>query len=177
VPRDIAEMIAGNLFDGFHTAALGASNTVYTLASRPDVFAQVVASPDLVTNAIFESFRMEPPVITLKRWVLKDVEYDGYLLPRGTIIDMMWGLGGYDPAAIRDPMRFDLTRSRQGSTTFGMGLHICPGRYVAIMLVETLLESILARKLAFHAADQAEWYPAHAMSQLRTLPLQVTAAG
>lgn len=176
VPRDVAEMIAGNLFDGFHTAALGASNTVYTLASRPDIFAEIVASPDLVPNAIFESLRMEPPVIMLKRWVLKDVEYDGYLLPRGTIIAMVWGLSGYDPTVIRDPMRFDLSRSRQASTTFGMGLHICPGRYVAIMLVETLVESLLARRFAFQSADKAEWYPAHAMSQLRTFPLQLTAA-
>nr|WP_246866344.1 MULTISPECIES: cytochrome P450 [unclassified Novosphingobium] len=165
-------MLAGNLIDGFHTAALGAANTLFALLKNPDALAQVHADRQLVANAIFEALRIEPPVIHLPRWAMEEVIFAGVRIPRGAIVSLMWGVGGFDPAAVPDPMRFDLDRSRKGSTTFGGGQHICPGRYVAVMLVEVLLDAVMARGLTLTPGTTApQWIPAHAMGQMERFPL------
>ena len=176
VPVSVGAMLGGNLIDGFHTAALAAANTIHALASRPDAFARIAADPALVPGAIFEALRLEPPVLMLKRWVIADVMFDDMRLERGSVIAMLWGVGGYDPDVFADPVAFDAARSRQGSTTFGGGLHLCPGRYFAVMLVRVLLEAMLARGWRFGATDAAEWIPGHAMGQLRHFPLEIREA-
>ncbi|MBB3358266.1 MULTISPECIES: cytochrome P450 [unclassified Novosphingobium] len=177
VPRDVGAMLAGNLIDGFHTAALGAANTLFALLKNPDALARVVTDRQLVTSAIFEALRIEPPVIHLPRWAMEEVIFAGVRIPRGAIVSLMWGIGGFDPAAVTDPLRFDLDRSRKGSTTFGGGQHICPGRYVAVMLIEVLLDAVMARGLTLTPGTAApQWIPAHAMGQMERFPLRLVPA-
>lgn len=174
VPKNVASLLAGNLIDGFHTAALAAANTIYVLNRNPDALVAVDRSRDLVTAAIFEALRLEPPVIFLNRWCLEDIVIDGLRVPQGTVVTMMWGVGGYDPTVFDEPAKFNLERSRLGSTTFGGGLHICPGRYVAIMLTATLLDEILGRRWLQRAdLGPADWFPGHVMSQLKTFTLRM----
>lgn len=174
VPRDLGHMLAGNLVDGYHTAALGAANALHVLAARPAVLEELHQNPEKIMGAIFEALRLEPPVIFLKRWIKDPVTYDGFLIPGGTSVIMMWGAGGFDPAAFPDPFSFDLERSRRGSTVFGGGIHICPGRFVAPMLTKILIETIIERGIMFAApAEDAPFYPTHIMSQLQRLPLQI----
>jgi len=174
VPRDVGAMIAGNLIQGYHTAAVAAANTLYTLLRHPEALQNIVEHRQLVPNAIFEALRMEPPVLQLPRWAIEDTVVEGVRVPQGTIVTMMWGIGGFDPDTFPDPFRFDLARSRRGSTTFGGGLHICPGRYVAVMLVEVLLDEWLTRGLSIASAEEApRWHPAHVMGQMERFPLRV----
>jgi len=174
VPKDVASLLAGNLVDGFHTAALAAANTIFVLSRHPDILADIDASRELLPNAIFEALRLEPPVIFLNRWCLEDIVVDDLRIPRGTVVTMMWGVGGYDPAAFPDPAAFVHGRSRQGSTTFGGGSHICPGRHVAVMLTSMLVDGLLQRRwLQGASAGEATWYPAHVMSQLKRFDLDI----
>lgn len=173
-PRTVGEVLSGNLIDGFHTAALASANTCYALSRHPEILDEVRGSPQLLARAIAESLRLEPPVILLKRYALDDFEHDGTLIPRGTQIVMMWGAGNLDPKAFPDPEKFDLSRNQQGITTFGNGIHICPGRYVGVMLTRVLLEGFEARNLRFGPGKtEARWIPSHIMSQLSALPLKV----
>lgn len=174
VPANVGLMLAGNLFDGFHTAALGAANTVYALVRRPEVLAAVRASPELLAGAITEALRMEPPVIMLNRFVLDDVEYDGQIIAKGTTVVMMWGAGNYDPEVFETPELFDPRRSHQGLTTFGGGAHICPGRFVSLMLIRTLLGVLGEQGIELEAADDGDhWLGGHMMCQLSAFPVQV----
>lgn len=170
VPREAGAFLAGNLFDGFHTATLAATNTLYALASRPEVWRQLRASPDLIPAAVSEALRLEPPVIHLTRRASAELAYDGVRIPRGTTIIMMWGAANRDPIAFRDPEAFDLGRSQQGTTTFGGGAHICPGRFTATLLAQSLVEALLAADLEAQLAEtQGAWIDNHAMCQLRCL--------
>jgi cytochrome P450 len=173
VPKNVGKLLAGNLFDGFHTAALGAANTFYALMRYPEASAQIKASPDLLPTAISEALRLEPPVITLNRLALADVEYDGMLIRKGTSVAMFWGAGNLDPAAFPNPMTFDLSRSHQGLTTFGGGSHICPGRFAATMLTRVMLEAFAERNLVAEPIEGETWIQGHTMSQLATLPARV----
>ena len=174
VPKTAGAFLAGNLFDGFHTAALAVTNTIRTLIEYPEALVRLRAEPHKVAAAVSECLRLEPPVIHLSRVVSADFEYDGQIISAGVRIMMMWGAANRDPAAFPDPERFDLDRSHQGSTTFGGGAHICPGRFVASLVAKSLLEVLIERRLEVRASGGAnDWIGNHAMCQLRRLPVML----
>lgn len=174
VPPDVGKLLAGNLVEGFHTAAVGAANTVFALLSNPGAFAEVMAAPEKLPAALLESLRSEPPVIFLKRYILQDTEYAGVQIPKGTVVNMLWAAGNHDPSVFPDPASFRLDRDHRGITTFGGGAHICPGRHVAMMLIRLLMEEIAARGLVFSLTEGPyDWLGNHAMSQLPHMRLRV----
>lgn len=175
VPIDAGAALAGNLVDGYHTAAVGIANCLYVLSRHPDIMPQISQDRSLVLPAIFEALRLAPPVIALKRWAIEEFVLDGLRVPAGTSIMMMWGIGGYDPDQFSDPETFVLDRSRQGSTTFGGGHHLCPGRYLAPMLAKVLLDEMFDRNL-FPSPDdtRAEWIKGSVMCQLNAFELRFT---
>jgi cytochrome P450 len=175
VPGSLGALLAGNLVDGFHTAALATANTFHTLLDNEDAYEAVRSRPDLLPRAIAESLRLEPPVLLLPRYVLKDFHHDGTVFPRDTIIEMLWAAGNHDPAVFRNPEQFDLHRPHTGLTTFGKGVHICPGRYVGVMLVRILIEEFAAKGVRLQALGAADWYPSHKMAQLKAMPVSVVA--
>lgn len=174
VPRDVGALLAGNLVDGFHTAAVAAANTLYVLARRPAVLRQLREAPHLLGAAVMESLRCEPPVVALRRYVVRDVDYDGYMIPKGTMVTMLWAAGNHDPDAFPEPEAFRLDRAHGGITTFGAGTHLCPGRNVALMLVRVLIDELMAAGIELTPGDRGDdWIGNHLMNQLRTLPLRV----
>ena len=48
VPKTVGDLLAGNLVDGFHTAALASANTVFTLVRHPEAASAVKADPGLL---------------------------------------------------------------------------------------------------------------------------------
>lgn len=172
LPKTVGAFLAGNLFDGFHTAALAITNTIRTLLEHPEVMARVRAAPEMAAPAVSECLRLEAPVIHLNRFVSADIEYDGLVIPAGTSVVMMWAAGNRDPDAFAEPDRFDLTRPQQGATTFGGGAHICPGRFVASLVARSLVEALIEGGIDIRAAgDMDDWIGNHAMCQLRRLPV------
>lgn len=175
VPESLGAFLAGNLFDGFHTASLATANTFYALLRRPEALAAIRRTPDRLPRAISEALRLEPPVLFLPRYILADFHYDGIIIPSGNVITMLWAAGNHDPSVFTDPEMFDLDRTHVGLTTFGGGIHICPGRYIAVMLVRVLIE-----EMEFHGVDvesetsPATWYPDHKMSQLKAMPVRLS---
>lgn len=178
VPKNVGALLAGNLVDGFHTAALAATNTLYALLRHPETYAQVKASPNLTAAAVMEGLRCEPPVLFLRRYVIRDLVFDGLVIAKGTSVAMLWGAGNYDPSVFPDPQTFRLDRPHSGITTFGGGTHICPGRNMALMLVRTLLESLEELGVEFSLAERDyAWLGNHVMGQLRSMPVMVRQRG
>ncbi|MBN9063710.1 MAG: hypothetical protein BGP06_04630 [Rhizobiales bacterium 65-9] len=160
--------------DGVHTAALAAANTFFTLIGHPEALEVVRLSPQLVGRAIAEALRLEPPVLFLSRYVLKDFHYQGVIVPAGNIIAMLWAAGNHDPSVFPKPETFDMNRPQAGLTTFGGGIHICPGRYVGVMLVWVLIEEFESHGVRCSLGERAaQWYPAHKMGQLKVLPVRL----
>lgn len=88
----------------------------------------------------------------------EDIEYRGYLIPKGTILvpSIWWFL--HDPEVYQDPLSFDPTRfisprdePDPSNVAFGFGRRICPGRHLA----ETSLFLTIAQLLATFNIDKA----------------------
>ena len=177
VPKTVGEFLAGNLIDGVHTAALAAANTFFTLVSTPDAMETVRQTPELLPRVIAESLRLNPPVLFLSRFSLREFHYDDLIIPAGNVISMMWGAGNHDPAAFADPEVFNPNRPPAGLTTFGGGIHICPGRYLGVMLVKIMIETFEANGVICEAGEHpAVWYPSHKLAQLKVFPVRIRKA-
>jgi cytochrome P450 len=177
VAENVGKLLAGNLVDGFHTAAVGAANMVYTLLRFPDVMADLQASPEKTGTAVMEALRCEPPVIALKRYALADIEYGGVVIPKGAQVLMLWAAGNHDPDVFEAPLEFRLDRNLRGVTTFGGGAHICVGRVVATMLAQVLLEELGKQDFELALVDEDyPWFENFLMSQMIRMPVAVRRA-
>jgi cytochrome P450 len=175
VPDSIGLMMASNLIDGFHTVAVAASSSVYMLLRHPREMDSVRAQPALARAVVFETLRLLSPLTMTQRYALGEMEYANVRIPQGTPLIMLWAVGNRDPQAFTDPDTFSLTRPRRNETTFGGGVHICPGRYAAGMLAEVVVTEVCAADVNISlAADRCEWFGRSVLCQLVAMPVNLS---
>jgi cytochrome P450 len=116
-----------------------------TLARFPDQRAQVAADLSLANSTVEEVLRMEPPGPFNSRYVTRDVEYYGQVVPAGSAILGMLGAANRDPARFENPDTFDIHRKKGLMLTFLLGPHYCLGSALARLEGRVALEEILKR--------------------------------
>jgi cytochrome P450 len=115
------------------------------LARHPEQRAKLVATPDLVPNAVEELLRYEAPSPIQARFVTRDVEWYGRKVPKYSKIAMLTGSAGRDEREFPDAGRFDVARAFDRHVTFGYGIHFCLGASLARLEARVVLEETLAR--------------------------------
>ena len=165
------------------TVVAGAGNETTTkligwftklLGEHPDQRAAIVADPDLVANAIEEVLRFEPPGPHLARYVAKDVELHGQVVPAGSAMLMIAASANRDPERFDDPDRFDVRRDTAGHITFGYGAHFCLGAALARLEGRVVLDEMLQRWPEWEVdLDGAHLAPTSTVRGYETLPIRV----
>ncbi|KAL6647620.1 hypothetical protein ACP70R_015057 [Stipagrostis hirtigluma subsp. patula] len=93
-----------------------------------------------------ETLRLVPPAFGIVRKTVDDVEFGGYLIPKGWQVMQATNMTQWDPAIFQDPGRFDPARFESPAAAaippysfvpFGGGARVCPGNEFA--RVETLV--------------------------------------
>ncbi|KAK4860239.1 hypothetical protein QYF36_019771 [Acer negundo] len=160
IDNAIIVMVAGH-----DTSSILITFMIKLLADDPSVYATIIqeheeiakskASGELLTwedlakmkytwRAAMETLRIIPPVFCSFRKVLKDFEYEGYIIPKGW--QVMWAacMTHMDEKNFPDPSKFDATRFEKQSPSppfsfvaFGGGSRMCPGNEFA--RIETLV--------------------------------------
>lgn len=156
---------------GSETMGTGLAWTWFLLAQDQAVQAKLHAELDTVlgsrlptladvaqlryTKMVFaESLRMYPPAWVLARYLTKDFETAGYVLPAGSIVILSQYLMHHDPRYFPDPSRFDPqrwtseakgTRPQYSYFPFGGGPRGCLGEGLA-WIQGTLLIAIIAQR-------------------------------
>ena len=120
-------------------------NAAVVLAANPEQRAELVADPSLIPNAIEELLRFEAPSPVNGRWVMKDVELHGTIVPAGSKVLLLTGSAGRDDDAFPDADRFDIHRDIKKHATFGYGIHFCLGASLARTEGRIAIEETLKR--------------------------------
>ena len=108
------------------------SNTVWALLSHPDQYESVCTNPDLLSQAIEEALRWEPPVQSCTRFVTRSVTVRSIELAAGEMVQCMVGAANRDPEHFADPDVFDLWRANaRDHLSFATGKHFCLGAALA----------------------------------------------
>ena len=137
-----ASMVAGA---GNETATRLIGFTVQLLAQHPEQRRLLVEDPSLVPAAIEEILRLESPSPAQARWVEKEVELHGAIVPADSVMLLLNGAANRDPRHWTDPDSFDVHRDEGPHLAFGYGLHFCLGAALARLEGRVALEEILRR--------------------------------
>jgi cytochrome P450 len=116
-----------------------------TLGDHPDQRRVVVQDRSLVPNAVEEILRFEPPGLAAARYVVRDVEHQGKVVPAGSPLLLLLGSANRDERRHPDGDRFEVSRSVPQHLTFGFGIHFCLGASLARAEGRIALEEILKR--------------------------------
>ncbi|XP_053691052.1 cytochrome P450 4c21-like [Sabethes cyaneus] len=101
-----------------------------------------------------ESFRLYTPIPTIGRTLLKDMEIDGVMVPRGTYAVVSIFNLHRNPEVYPDPERFNPERFSEENGTpigpydympFSTGFRNCPGQRFALLELKVVLVKLLAR--------------------------------
>src|SRR5262245_40200917 len=119
--------------------------TAYLLDRFPDQRRLLAADRSVVPNAIEEILRYEAPSPVQARYVTRDVDLHGTLVPEGSTLLLLNGSANRDERAFADADRLDVTRRDIHHLSFGHGIHFCLGASLARLEGCVALEEILAR--------------------------------
>lgn len=115
------------------------------LGENPDQRREIAADPNLITPAIEEILRMEPPGPAVARYVAQDVEIHGQTVPAGSAMLFLLAAANRDEDRFPDSESFNVHRQGQPHITFGRGVHSCLGSALARVEGRVALQEILKR--------------------------------
>ena len=159
-------LVAGN-----DTSTTLIGNSIAILARHPDVRAELVADPGLVSGAIEEILRRESPSQVLPRTAARDVMLHDVTIPAGARVLLCWAAANLDEREFPDPLRFNIHRGAQRHLALGHGIHFCLGASLARLEARVCLEVLLERWPEYHLAEGRERYVSHWARAWRRLPL------
>jgi cytochrome P450 len=130
---------------GTETVARLLGFAAVTLAQYPDQRQLLVDDPSLIPNAVEELLRFEAPSPIQSRWVSRDIELHGTIVPRGSKMSLLNGSGDRDERHFENPDTFDVRRNIDRHLAFGYGTHFCIGAALARLEGKVALQETLRR--------------------------------
>jgi len=115
------------------------------LAEHPDQRHEIVADRSLIPGAIEEVLRYEAPSPVQARWVTRDAEHHGRVVPKDSIMLLLNGSANRDDRHFPDGDRFDIHRTIDHHVSFGYGIHFCLGAALARLEGRVALDEVLNR--------------------------------
>ncbi|CDY63039.1 BnaCnng41300D [Brassica napus] len=101
-------------------------------------------------NVILESLRMASIIPFTFREAVDDVEYKGYLIPKGWKVMPLFRNIHHNPKyfsnpEVFDPSRFEVNPKPNTFMPFGSGVHACPGNELAKLQILIFLHDLVSK--------------------------------
>ena len=123
------------------TSALGTA--CYRLLTDKALRQALLDDRRLVTAAVEEILRLDPPVINLSRTCVRDTDLGHVQIRKGEWLLLSFAGANRDPAQFEDPDTLDLARRANRHLTFGVGTHRCVGSNLARLTLRVGVEHLL----------------------------------
>ena len=177
ITQDEAKLLVGILLSAAaDTTVLTLANAIRAFCEFPDQYQMVREDPKLVRAAFEESLRWDSPSRMAGRIAMRDVEIDGYVIPKGERCGLMFAAANRDPRRWQDPDRFDVRRNNLGSVGWGYGVHACVGRVLALLEAEALLSAVAREITSLESAGEPTPWMTTIGHGPATLPVRATFA-
>jgi cytochrome P450 len=174
---ELVAMVVQMLYAGHETTRNLIGNGLYTLLQHPAQLARLRREPALLSGAVEEMLRYEPPILFVSRVAQTDLEWAGVSVGKGDLVHLGLASANRDPEHFNHPDAFEVGRTPIRNLSFGWGMHFCLGAGIARMEGRVAFEALLARtaKIAW-AGGPAVWAPATALRTLEAFPVELTPA-
>jgi cytochrome P450 len=145
---------------GNETVARMLGWTALVLEEYADARREMVDDASLIPAGVEELLRYEAPSPIQGRYVTRDVEMHGSVIPEGAKLALLTGSAGRDERKYPDPDRYDIHRSLDRHVTLGYGAHYCLGAALARMESRVAIAEVLRRFPAWEVDRSAVTYVA-----------------
>jgi len=144
---------------GHETTSNMIGNALIALHRNPQQLDLLKQHPQKMPNAVLECLRYDGSVQMTMRTAMEDIEIEGEVLPRGTMVFLMLGAANRDPDRFEEPDRLDIDRRQGREQTFGAGIHHCLGYRLALIELESAIGVLLERlpNLRLADLDRLKW--------------------
>lgn len=156
---DIHQAIFNIIAGGVDTTTALTSSVIFHLGKHPEQRERLRADRSLMPIAREEFLRFFSPVHGLVRTVRSDSEVAGHPVVEGERIYMFLAAANRDPEIFDEPEEVILERFPNRHIAFGAGIHRCIGSFLARMMFDVMLGTLLDRIPDYELLDGAALYP------------------
>lgn len=175
--RQLADLIMFFFIAGYDTSKNVLTFTMKTLLDYPEIYARCADDHDYCRKVIEEALRFFNPGTTF-RFIDKDLEFRGVLVPKDTMLFFPLSISGRDALAFPDGQTFDPDRvvdPKKRHIAFGLGKHMCLGQYIARAQLQEAIHQIAQRFREPKLAGEYGWRPFYGTWGLKGLPIEFIA--
>jgi cytochrome P450 len=130
------------------------------LDEHADARREMAENPSLIPAAVDELLRYEAPSPIQGRYVTRDVELHGTVIPEGAKLALLTGSAGRDERKYPNPDTYNIHRGADRHVSLGYGAHFCLGAALARMEGKVALTEVLRRFPTWQADRSAVAYVA-----------------
>ncbi len=143
---DIVSFLRLLLPAGGETTARSTANTLLGLLKNPDQLDALVDDRTLLPQTIEEGVRWEPPLMSISRLALDDLELGGVDIKRDSIVEVSIGAANRDHTRWGDDADdFDIFRDKKAHIAFAWGPHTCLGAHLARLEMTAAMTALFDR--------------------------------
>ena len=177
VTQDEAKLLVGILLSAAaDTTVMTVSTAIRAFSLFPEQYEALRREPGLVRSAFEESLRWDSPSRMAGRIATRDVEIEGFVVPKGERCGLMFAAANRDPRKWASPDQFDIRRDLRGNLGWGYGIHACVGRTLALLEAEALLAALIRHVERFEPAGEPEPWMTTIGHGPAGLPVRIRAA-
>lgn len=151
-------------------------NGLFALLRNRDQLRLLQANPELMSGAVEEFLRFDPPFLRTVRRVVDDMDFEGTPLRAGDLVSLMLGSANRDPEQFSEPDRFDIARPPSRHVAFGYGVHFCLGAPLARLEAEIAVFTLITRWPGLelsHSPVHHQYIADNVFHSLKALPVRL----
>lgn len=134
------------LVAGYETTMNQIGNSVVSLLRNPHCIEMMCSDPALITGAVEELLRHDPPTDAAQfRVTVEEVEIAGVRIPANSAVLACIPAANRDERAFPDSDRLVITRDTERHLAFGHGAHYCLGAALVRAELQILIASLIQR--------------------------------
>lgn len=145
------------------------------LIQQPELYQELLESPELLPSAIEEMLRWTCPLHYFRRTATQDCEIAGQAISEGDRVVMLYSSANFDDRVFDKPMQFDIHRSPNPHTAFGHGIHLCLGANLARMEARIFFEEFFKAFENIELIGDLARVESNSINALKRMPVRLTA--
>lgn len=170
--RELHDLLIFALVAGYDTSKNALTLLMDVMIQRPEIYQRCAVDLDYCRKVTEENFRFLT-TSTIPRLTTRDLIYDDVRIPSGTMLFFPVSIAGQDAQSFGSPEQFDPGRpDLKQHLTFGMGMHICVGQFIARAQIQEGLHLIAQRLKNPRRTGPSAWRPFYGVWGLQNLPIE-----
>jgi cytochrome P450 len=168
-------LIVDYIAPSIDTTMSAISNALYLFATHPQQWQLLKDEPELMSNAINEVVRYEPPLRAFAR-LIGQTEIAGVTVPAGARVLVIYASANRDEREWDEPAVFDIRRDAGRHIGFGQGAHACAGQGLARLETTAILSKLAERVDRIELTAEPTWAINNIIRRHERLPLKLIPA-